>query len=83
MAKQYVVTDLEFAELLRTLELHKFKGGQMLQTNVAIEIKKAIEETKETGLATGISERMTEFVMHDAYRTFLYYVHTWIQEMKK
>lgn len=80
--KQYVVTDAEFDELLRTLELHQFKGSRSLQTNVAIEIDNAIKETRESGLASGISERMTDFVMHDAYRTFLYHVHTWIQKEK-
>ena len=81
--KQYVVTDSEFEELLRELELHKFKGGSNLNTNVALEIKRAIEETKQTGLASGLTEQMTKFVIHDAHRTFLYHVHTWIQRMKK
>jgi hypothetical protein len=79
--KQYVVTEAEFEKLLQELELHKFKGGSGLRTNIAIEIDKALKEPD--GLAGTISERMTEFVMHDCYRSFLYHVHGWIQEMKK
>lgn len=79
--KQYVITEAEFENLLKELELHKFRGGRSLQTNIAIEIDKALKHPD--GLPGSLSDRMTEFVMNDAHRTFLYYVHTWIQEMKK
>lgn len=83
MSKVYVIQEKDFVSLLETLELHKFRGGSNLNTSVAIEIKKAIEETQATGLATGIEERLIKFIMDDAHRGFHYHVYNWIQEMKK
>lgn len=86
MAKQFVVTEEEFERLLRILELNKFKGGQSLQTNVMIEVDKMLKETASSStpnMSGGIPQRTVEFIMNDAHKTFLYYVHTWISEMKK
>lgn len=81
--RQYVLTDQDFEVLLRTLELHKHKSTGMTNTNLAIEIKRAIEETKASGLASGVTERSLEFLLNDVHRSFHYHVYQWIQEAKK
>jgi hypothetical protein len=81
--KQYVITDAEFEKLLKELELHKFKGSQSLRQNVAVEMDRAWRKTKEEGLAEFVSEQAADSMIHDCYKSFLYHVHGWIQEMKK
>jgi hypothetical protein len=83
--KQYVITDAEFEKLLKELELHKlsYGSGKSLRQNVAVEMDRAWKKTKEEGLAEFVSEQAADSMIHDCYRSFLYHVYGWIQEMKK
>lgn len=86
--KYYHLRDTDFDNLLQIMELHKYKGSNGLNTNLAIEVGKVSQEIKTGKLPHELSpDRITDILMtrllDDMHRSFHYHVYGWVQEMKK